>query len=125
MTNGHLPADVKRTSVLRRVPSLPEARFRSECGEEGDVCAFELPIDALPLTVEAPDGRVMAIVPGDVFLATPGHRQSTRWVDGKIPAGGLTPGGHYRVLAECGLAGQLARNSPPAKPHLRRATHAG
>ena len=90
----------------------------SECGDEGDVCAFELPIDAFPVTVEAPTGRVMAIVPGDVFLATPGHRQSTKWVDGKIPAGGLTPGGHYRVLAECGLVGELVGNSPSEKDHL-------
>jgi hypothetical protein len=125
MTNGHLPADVKCTSVLRRVPPLAEARFRSECGEEGDVCAFELPIDAFPVTVEAPTGRVMAIVPGDVFLATPGHRQSTKWVDGKIPAGGLTPGGHYWVLAECGLVGELVGNSPSEKDHLGRVKYLG
>ena len=125
MTNGDLPADVKCTSVLRRVPSLAEARFRSECGDEGDVCAFELPIDAFPVTVEAPTGRVMAIVPGDVFLATPGHRQSTKWVDGKIPAGGLTPGGHYWVLAECGLVGELVGNSPSEKDHLGRVKYLG
>ena len=125
MTNGYLPADVKCTSVLRRVPSLAEARVRSECAEEGDVCAFELPIDASPLAVEAPTGRVMAIVPGDVFLATPGHRESTRWVDGKIPAGGLTPGGHYWVLADCGLVGELVGNSPSEKDHLGRVKYVG
>jgi hypothetical protein len=125
MTSGRLPADVKRTSVLRRVPPLAGARFRSECGEEGDVCAFELPIDELPLMVEAPTGRVMAIVPGDAFLATPGHRQSTKWVDGKIPAGGLTPGEHYWVLAECGLVGELVGNSPSEKDHLGRVKYVG
>ena len=67
----------------------------------------------------------MAIVPGDLFLATPGHRQSTKWVDGKIPAGGLSPGGHYWVLAECGLVGELIGNSPSEKDHLGRVKYLG
>ena len=111
MTGGSLPADVKRTSVLRRVPPLKGIWLRAEAGGEGDVCAFELPLDAFPYIVEAPTGRAMTIVPGDVFLATPGHRQSTKWIDGEIPPGGLVPGEHYCVLADCGLVGKLLGHS--------------
>jgi hypothetical protein len=125
MTGGMLHADVKRTSVLRRVPPLDQIRLRAERGCEGDVCAFELAVDAFPITVEEPTGRVMALVPGDVFLATPGHRQSTKWVDGKIPAGGLVPGEEYWVLADCGLVGELVGNSPSEKGHLGRVTYLG
>ena len=87
-------------------------RFRSECGSEGDVCAFELPRDAFPITVESPTGRMMAIAPGDIFLATPGYRESTRWVFGGIPAGGLVPGDDYWVLADSGVVGELIGDSP-------------
>lgn len=125
MTGGSLPADVKRTSVLRRLPPLEQIRVHAERADEGDVCVFELPLDGFPLTVEAPTGRVMAIVPGDVFLATPGHRQSTKWVDGKIPAGGLVPGEHYWVLADCGLIGELVGNSPSEKGYLGRVKYLG
>jgi len=71
LTDGSLPADVKRTSALRRVPALEAIRFGLEYGLEGDVCAFELPRGAFPITVESPTGRMMAIAPGDAFLATP------------------------------------------------------
>ena len=77
MNGGSLPADIKRTSALRRVPPLEVLQFRSECGREGDVCAFELARDAFPITVESPTGRMMAIAPGETFLATPGYRAKT------------------------------------------------
>jgi hypothetical protein len=112
MAGGSLPADVKLTSALRRVPPLEVIRFRSECGSEGDVCALELPLDASPITVEAPTGRMMTIAPGDAFLATPGYRESTRWVSGLIPAGGLVPGDYYRLLADCGVVGQALSDAP-------------
>ena len=112
MLGGSLPADVKRTSALRRVPPLTVISFRSECGSEGDVCAFELPRDTSPIRVEAPTGRMMTIAPGDPFLATPGFRESTRWASGLIPAGGLVPGDYYRVLADCGVIGQLLGDAP-------------
>jgi hypothetical protein len=89
MNGGGLAANIKRTSALRRVPPLDAIRFRSECGSEGDVCAFELARDAFPIMVESPTGRVMTIAPDDTFLATPGYRESTRWVSGSIPGGGL------------------------------------
>ena len=107
MSGGRLPTDVKHTSTLRRVPRLGAMQFRSVCGGEGDICAFELPRAAFPITVEAPDGRVMTIAPGDVFLATPGYRESTRWVSGRIPAGGLVPGDQYWMLAASGVVGEL------------------
>src|SRR6516164_11649483 len=107
MNGGSLPADIKRTSALRRVPLLEAIRLRSECGCEGDVCAFELPRGSVPITVEAPTGRMMTIAPGDVFLATPGYRESTRWVSGRIPAGGLVPGDHHWMLAASGVVGEL------------------
>jgi hypothetical protein len=77
------------------------------CGYEGDVCAFELPRPAAAVRVEAPTGRMMEIAAGDVFLATPGDRESTRWVSGRVPAGGLVPGQDYWVVAESGIVGEL------------------
>jgi hypothetical protein len=125
MNGESLPANVKRTSVLRRVPPLEAIRLRSECGSEGDVCAFELARDVFPITVESPTGRMMAIAPGDTFLATPGYRESTRWVSGSIPAGGLVPGDHYWVLADCGVVGELIDGSPSETGHLGRVRYLG
>ena len=107
MRGGTLPADVKRTSSLRRVPRLDEIRLRSECGREGDVCAFELPREGSPITVESPTGRMMEIAPGDVFLATPGYLESRRMAVGGIPDDGLVPGGEYWVLSYSGVIGEL------------------
>jgi hypothetical protein len=120
-----LPGDIKRTSALRRVPPCETVRLHSARGNEGDVCAFELPSDGVPITVESPAGRAMTIAPGDVFLATPGCRQSTRWVSGRIPAGGLVVGDHYWVLAECGVVGELTADSPAEKGHLGRVRYLG
>jgi hypothetical protein len=125
VTNGSLPADVKRTSALRRVPALEALRFREEYGHEGDVCAFELPRDAFPITVESPTGRMMAIAPGDAFLATPGHRESRWWAPGSIPADGLAPGSDYRVLADSGLIGELIGSSPSEEGYLGRVRYLG
>jgi len=125
MNGGSLPANVKRTSVLRRVPLLEAVRLRSKHGSEGDVCAFELVRDAFPITVESPTGRTMKIVPGDAFLATPGYRESTRWVSGNIPPGGLIPGDDYWVLAESGVVGELIGDSPMENGHLGRVRYLG
>ncbi len=71
------------------------------------MCAFELPSDSVPITVEAPSGRMMVIAPGDIFLATPGYLQTRRLAVGGIPAGGLVPGGDYWVLYCSGMVGEL------------------
>jgi hypothetical protein len=107
MYTERLPANVKRASALRRVPQLDSIHLRSTPGSEGDVCAFELPCDGSPITVESPTGRLMTIVPGDVFLATPGYRAARRLVVGRIPDGGLVPGNSYWVLSESGVVGEL------------------
>ena len=60
----------------------------------------------------------MMLAPGDVFLATAGYRESTRWVVGGIPDGGLVPGSDYWVLAESGVVGDFVGHSPRAKSHL-------
>jgi hypothetical protein len=125
MTGGSLPANVKRTSALRRVPPLELIRLQSACGSEGDVCAFELPRDGLPITVESPTGRGMEIGPGDVFLATPGYREARRWSVGTIPDGGLVPGNDYWVLSESGVVGELISRSPSKMGHLRRVHYVG
>jgi hypothetical protein len=125
VTGGSLPANIKRTSALRRVPPLEAICFRSEYGREGDVCAFELEREAFPITVEAPTGRMMTIAPGDTFLATPGYRESTRWVSGSIPADGLVPGHQYRVLAECGIVGELIGDPTLETGQLGRARYLG
>ena len=63
-----------------------------ETGNEGDVSAFELPRDAAPITVEAPTGRMMAIAPGDMFLATPSDVQRPA----RSP-GAFRPAGSFRA----------------------------
>ena len=125
MTGESLPTDLKRTSALRRVPPLEEIRFRSEYGNEGDVCAFELPRDAFPITVESPTGRMMTIAPGDAFLATPGYREARQWAVGTIPAGGLVPGNDYWVLSDSGVVGELISHSALEMPHLGRVGYLG
>ncbi len=100
MKGGPLPASVKRTSVLRRVPPFGNLRFAQAPGFEGCVCAFKLAPETSPIIVEAVTGRSMTVVPGDVFLATPGYRESTRFAVGGIPKRGLIPGNNYWVLSE-------------------------
>jgi hypothetical protein len=126
MTGGSLPPDIKRTSVLRRVPPLDEIRLRPEPAGEGDVCAFELPLDSVPITVESPVGRMMAIAPGDAFLATPGYLETRRLAVGGIPAGGLVPGCDYWVLSHSGVVGELISfNSAREMGHLGRVRYLG
>jgi len=124
MTGRVIPADVKRTSVLRRVPPLQKIRLRAARAGEGDVCAFELPPDSAPITVEAPTGRMMAIAPGDVFLAAPGWLQTRRMAVGGIPAGGLVPGSDYWVLSESGVVGELVYSAGQLG-HLGRVRYLG
>ena len=125
MTGGGLPAGLKRTSILRRVPPLKTIRLRQACGNDGDVCAFELPRDAAPITVEAPTGRMMEIAPGDVFLAAPGDRESTRWASGRVPEGGLVPDRDYWVVAEPGVVGELVGDPPAQAAYLGRVRYLG
>ena len=125
MNDESLPANVKRTSSLRRVPAPEVLRYRPERGGEGDVCAFELPHDALPIMVEAPNGRLMAIAPGDLFLGTPGYREATRSVCGSIPAGGLVSGNHYWVLSASGVIGELVGDSPFDEGYVGRVRYLG
>jgi hypothetical protein len=124
-TGGTLPATYKRLSALRRVGELGRARWRAVPGLEGYVGVFQFPLDATPILVEAVSGRSMTVVPGDVFLATPGYRESVRWTVGGVPEGGLVPGENYWVLAESGVMGDLASHSPLALSHLGRAKYLG
>jgi hypothetical protein len=126
MTRGSLPADVKRTSSLRRLPPLDEIRLRRKRAGEGDVCAFELPSESAPITVESSAGRMMAIAPGDTFLGTPGWLQTRRMAVGGIPAGGLVPGDDYCVLSYSGVVGELVSCHKPSElGHLGRVRYLG
>jgi len=122
---GVLAPGIKRTSVLRRVPPHDPHEYLPTRGLEGDVCAFKVAAQASAFIVEAPCGRIMTLVPGDVFLASPGDRESTRWVVGSVPDGGLIPGGEYWVLAQSGVVGALIGDSPRAKAHLGRVVYLG
>jgi hypothetical protein len=122
---GFVAAGIKKTSVLRRVPPLGRIRHRAIPAREGDVCLFKLRSTAAPITVEAASGRFMTLVPGDVFLATPGYRESTRWVVGEVPDRGLVPRREYWVLADSGVIGRLIGDSPRDKAHLERVTYLG
>jgi hypothetical protein len=125
MEGAQLPSDIKRTSVLRRFPPLDSAYCVAVAGLEGDVCAFELPAEASPIVVEDVSGRSLMLAPGDIFLATPGYRESTRWVVGGIPTGGLVPGEKYWVLAQAGIIGNLLGDSPGTKGHMGEVKYLG
>jgi len=116
---------LKRTSALRRVPSFERVRYIETAGLEGFICVFELAGEATPLVLESESGRAMAVAPGDYFLATPGHRESTRWVVGGVPSGGLRPGENYWVLADSGVVGELIGDSPLPKQHLGQVKYHG
>ncbi len=125
MDDGTLPNSYKRLSTIRRVGELGRARWIAVPGNEGCVGVFQFPREATPLIVEAMSGRSMAIVPGDIFLATPGYRESVRWTVGGVPEGGLVPGEDYWLLAESGVIGELVEASPVAKGYLGRAKYLG
>jgi len=67
----------------------------------------------------------MTLLAGDVFLGTPGHRESPRWVVGGVPKHGLVPGKAYWLLSECGLVGDLVASTSHAKTFLGRAKYLG
>src|SRR5215208_808269 len=124
MKSRTLPASVKSTSALRRMPSFTSLRYLKAFGREGNVCAFKLTGSA-HIIVESVTGRAMTLVPGNVFLGTPGYRESTRWVVGGVPRRGLMPGKKYWVLAQCGVVGDLVAGTPVAKSFLGQAIYLG
>jgi hypothetical protein len=125
MRGGTLPADVKKTSALRRIPSLPALRYVTARATEGQVCAFRLATQSSPIVVEDTFGRAMTLAPGDLFLGTTGYRESTRWVVGGTPKGGLVPGHQYWVLSECGVVGNLVADTPMSKTFVGQARYLG
>jgi hypothetical protein len=117
--------DTKITSTLRRFPSFDTFRYIETAGLEGCACVFELADEAAPIVLESNAGRAMTLAPGDFFLATPGYRESTRWVVGSIPSGGLVVGQDYWVLADSGVIGELIGDSPLKKHHLGQVKYRG
>jgi hypothetical protein len=114
----------KFASALRRTELQREPRYHASPGLEGNVCAFELTQNS-PITLEAISGRPMIVAQGDVFFGTPGYRDSTRWLVGCPPKGGLVPGVSYWVLADCGIVGELEGASPLEKPYLGQVKYLG
>jgi hypothetical protein len=107
------------------VPSSALTRYREIPGFEGDVSLCRFSRNGAPVVVEAETGRSMTLTSGDLFLAAPGYRESTRWVVGGIPEGGLVPGQDYWVLSDSGVIGDLIGDSPSEKRHLGQATYLG
>jgi hypothetical protein len=122
---GEIPANVKTTSVLRRVPLRGALHYVKAPGLEGDVCAFQLASKSSTILVEAVMGRLQTVLPGDIFLATPGHRESNIVLVGGVPNGGLIPGQTYWVLSESGVVGELITGTPLAKRFLGQVTYLG
>src|SRR5688500_15232891 len=120
-----LPPDVKRTSVLRRIPVSSTTRYIPVPAFEGYACAFRLTARSQPAVVEAVSGRAMMLLPGDVFLGTPGYRESPRWSVGGVPKRGLVPGKTYWLLAESGVVGDLVAATSHAKSFLGQAKYLG
>jgi hypothetical protein len=115
----------KKASALRRIPLFETVRYVETAGLEGFACVFELAGEGAPIMLESASGRAMTLAPGDYFLATPGYRESTRWVVGGVPADGLIPGSNYWVLAESGVIGDLMGDSPLKKGHLGQVKYHG
>jgi hypothetical protein len=67
----------------------------------------------------------MSVLPGDIFLATPGHRESTRWVVGGVPIEGLLPDKEYSILSSCGIVGELVGSSSQRKNPLGKVEFLG
>src|SRR5262245_48468463 len=125
MLGGKLPADVKKTSALRRIPPLSALHYVKAPAKEGHICAFRLATESSPIVVEDTFGRAMTLVPGDLFLGTPGYRRSTRLVVGGTPKRGLIPGGKYWVISECGAVGNLIAGVPITKTFVSQARYLG
>jgi hypothetical protein len=94
-------------------------------GLEGHVCAFQLAKRSSRIFVEAVSGRVQTLVPGDVFLATPGHRESNIVLVGGIPKGGLIPGNPYSVISDSGVVGELITETSLAKKFVAEVKYLG
>jgi hypothetical protein len=125
MSGSSLDPNVKRTSTLRRIPRSDKLRYVEAPGLEGHVCAFRLASDSETTTVEAATGRAMALVGDEIFLATPGSRESNRILVGGVPEGGLVPGREYWMLAESGVVGELTTGTPLAKSFLTQVRYLG
>jgi hypothetical protein len=122
---GVLPPNVKTTSALRRV-LLPRTLYYVKApGLEGQVCAFQLASSAPTILVETIFGRFQSLLPGDVFLATPGHRESNIVLVGGVPKDGLVPGQTYWVISYSGVVGELMTGTPLASRFLGQATYLG
>src|SRR5262249_369108 len=125
LEGGALPPNVKTTSVLRRVSLPPELYYVKVRGLEGQVCAFQLAKTSSTIFVEAVSGRLQALLPGDVFLATPGHRESNIVLVGGIPKGGLIPERTYWMISDSGVVGELITRTPLAQRFLGEVKYLG
>jgi hypothetical protein len=125
ITARQVSAKVKTTSVLRRVPLQGRLRYVEMPGLEGNVCAFQLASTSAPILIEAVSGRMQTLVPGDVFLGTPGNRESNIVLVGGVPEGGLTPEKSYWVISESGIVGELVTGTQLANRFLGSAIYLG
>jgi hypothetical protein len=75
-----------------------------------------------PAALERP---LIALTTASLALIARSYRESTRWVVGGIPSGGLVPGENYWVLAQAGIIGDLVGDSPGTKRHLGRVKYFG
>jgi hypothetical protein len=119
------PSALKRTSCIRRAVIEPEAVCVEAPGTEGLVCAFEVLQTSKPLIVEDPSGRALTLLPGDVFLSTPGFRESTRFIVGGLPPDGLRPRSQYWILSPSGVVGELFGSAPIDQESLGEVTYLG
>jgi hypothetical protein len=124
LEGGALPRNVKTTSVLRRVCLPPELYYVKVHGLEGQVCAFQLATSS-KIFIEAVSGRLQTLLPGDVFLATPGHRESNIVLVGGVPKEGLVPEKMYWVISDSGVVGELITRTALAKRFLGEAKYLG
>jgi hypothetical protein len=115
-----LSPGIKRGSAVRRVIVTGALRCCPAPAFEGDVTAFQLPAGSPSVMIESTTGRAMTLVAGDLFLGTPGHRESTRWTVGRVPDAGLEPGSEHWILADCGIVGTLEGDSSREKGHLAK-----
>lgn len=120
-----LPANVKITSALRRVPLQAPLYYVRASAVEGDVCAFQLAANSSPVLAETVTGRMQTLVPGDVFLGTPGSRESNIVLVGGVPKSGLVPGRAYWLISESGVVGELITRTRLANRFIGEVAYLG
>ena len=77
------------------------------------------------MLAETVTGRMQTLVSGDVFLGTPGSRESNIVLVGGVPKGGLIPEKQYWLISESGVVGELITRTRLANRFIGEVAYLG